>query len=243
VEHRADLAGGGTRAVRPALIEGLPEDAYQGKGWYRPLGVWVHGDGRGEVLNIQLRAANGGYRDHYVDVDFTGWRYCELTRPESDRVFEFDAGYSRKHTVRHFQYDNIRSVFLRYNSIPAKSEVGCLVGPVKALREHWLPVQNPTFSVGGETITFPCQLETEQYLEFSGEGSARLFDREGVEVREVVPQGDVPVLRQGPNRISFRAEGGSDFSQRVRRPRFFGRHCLGLNGRRCGEDGRGLRSA
>jgi hypothetical protein len=29
----------------------------------------------------------------------------------------------------------------------------------------------------------------------------------------------------------------------MRRPRFFGRHCLGLNGRRCGEDGRGLRSA
>lgn len=175
-------------------------------------GVRVHGDGRGEVLNILLRAVNGGYRDHYLDVDFSGWRHCELTRPETDRVFEFSAGYSRKHTVRHFQYDNIRSVFLRYNSIPANSEVRCLVGPVKALREHWLPVKNPAFSVRGETIMFPCQVETEGYLEFTGEGKARLFDREGVEVREVVPQGDVPVLQQGPNRISFRSEGGSDFS-------------------------------
>jgi len=215
VEHRADLVGAGRGTVRPALVEGLPEDAYEGKGWFRPLGVWVHGDGRGEVLNVQLRAANGGYRDHYVDVDFTGWRYCELARPESDRVFEFNAGYSRKHAVRHFQYDNIRSVLVRYNSIPAKSEVRCLVGPVKALREHWLPVKDPSFTIGGDTIVFPCQLETEQYLEFSGDGNARLFDREGMEVREVTPRGTVPVLQQGANRITFRSVGGDEFSQRA----------------------------
>ena len=81
------------------------------------------------MLKIQLRAANGGYRDHYVDVDFRGWRHCELPRPESDRVFEFDAGYSRKHTVRHFQYDNIRSVFLRYNSIPPSPRSAVWWGP------------------------------------------------------------------------------------------------------------------
>ena len=177
--------------------------------------VWVHGDGKGEVLNVQLRAANGGYRDHYIDVDFTGWRYCELTRPESDRVFEFDAGYSRKHTVRHFQYDRITTVFLRYNSIPSQTEVRCLVGPIKALRERWLPVKDPSIAVGDEKIVFPCQLDTEQYLEFDGEGEARVFDREGVELGRIKPQGKPPVLQQGENRITYSSEATPETPQRA----------------------------
>ena len=64
-------------------------------------------------------------------------------------------------------------------------------------------------------MMFPCQVETEGHLEFARETNARLFDREGVEVREVVPQGEVPVLQQGPNRLTFRSEDGDEFSPRV----------------------------
>ena len=214
-EQRADLVRLGERIAPPALIEGVPEQTTTTSRWSRGLGVWVHGDGKGEVLNVQLRAANGGYRDHYIDVDFTGWRYCELTRPESDRVFEFDAGYSRKHTVRHFQYDRITTVFLRYNSIPSQTEVRCLVGPIKALRERWLPVKDPSIAVGDEKIVFPCQLDTEQYLEFDGEGEARVFDREGVELGRIKPQGKPPVLQQGENRITYSSEATPETPQRA----------------------------
>ena len=82
------------------------------------------------------------------------------------------------------------------------------MGPVKALREQWLPVKNPAFTVGGKTITFPCQLETEQYLEFMGEGKARLFDREGA-LRCVKSS---PRVRF-PSRAKVRA--GSRSAQRV----------------------------
>ncbi|MFH1918481.1 MAG: hypothetical protein ABIP48_01145 [Planctomycetota bacterium] len=205
-EHRADLVGIGQRIVPPALIEGSPEEIATTSRWSRPLGVWVHGDGQGEVLNVQLRAANGGYRDHYIDVDFTGWKYCQLARPETDRVFEFDAGYSRKHTVRHFQYDRIGSIFLRFNSIPAKSEVRCLIGPIKALREKWHPVKNPAIEVGGRKIVFPYQLETEHYLEFDGAEEARVFDREGQEIRRIKPQGKTPILARGKNHVTFSSE-------------------------------------
>ncbi|NOZ20820.1 MAG: hypothetical protein GXP25_06995 [Planctomycetes bacterium] len=216
VEHRADLVKLGEKLPMPALIEGLPEDAGKdAKQWRRPIGVWVHGDGKGEVLNIQLRSANGGYRDHYVDVNFTGWKYCEFAKPESDRVFDFNAGYSRKSTTRHFQYHRIRSVFLRYNSIPKKAEVCCLVGPIKAIRERWLPVKTPAFTVNGEKIVFPCELKTEQYIEFMGSGPARLFDREGVEIGKVAPEGTVPILKPGENRIVFSSDAGADLSQRV----------------------------
>ena len=45
------------------------------------LGVWIFGDGKGELLNFQLnntREYYTGWDDHYVDVNFTGWRYYEL---------------------------------------------------------------------------------------------------------------------------------------------------------------------
>ncbi len=215
VEHRADLVRLGQRIVPPALIEGLPEQFATRGRWARPLGVWIYGDGKGEVLNIQLRCANGGYRDHYVDVDFDGWKYCELTRPETDRVFDFNAGYSRKHAVRHFQYDRITNVFLRYNALPPHSTVQCLIGPIKALREHWLPIKDPAITIGSRTIVFPCRLETEQYLEYDGSGKARLYDREGREIGRVTPRGTTPILETGENQISYTSDNEAAYSQRA----------------------------
>jgi len=51
------------------------------------LGVWVHGDGKGELLNLQLTNPPQywtTYDEHYVKVDFTGWRYVELLLRERD---------------------------------------------------------------------------------------------------------------------------------------------------------------
>ena len=214
-EHRVDLAEVGAQEPVTAMIEGLVEDTSAPAQWARPLGLWIHGDGQGEVLNIQLQAANGGYRDHYVDVDFHGWRYCELTQPETDRVFAFDAGYMTKHATRHFHYGQLISLYVRYNSIPAGAEVCCLVGPVKALKERWLPVRNPCLTVGDQSVVFPCELQTEQYLEFDGEGAARLFDREGVAISDVEPQGSVPVVSPGANEVRFEADAGPDCSRRA----------------------------
>ncbi|MBI5095445.1 MAG: hypothetical protein HZB26_23805 [Candidatus Hydrogenedentes bacterium] len=42
------------------------------------LGVWVYGDGLGELLNVQLRSPlhtlSLGIGDHHIPIDFTGWR-------------------------------------------------------------------------------------------------------------------------------------------------------------------------
>ena len=51
------------------------------------LGVWIYGDGKGELLNFQLNNTREYYTawdDHYVDVNFTGWRYYELLLRERD---------------------------------------------------------------------------------------------------------------------------------------------------------------
>jgi len=44
-------------------------------------GVWIYGDGKGEILNFQLRSPmlySRGLDEKIVVVDFVGWKYCEL---------------------------------------------------------------------------------------------------------------------------------------------------------------------
>ena len=49
------------------------------------IGLWVHGDGKGALLNLQLTNLPEYFRtidDHHVKVDFKGWRYFELIETE-----------------------------------------------------------------------------------------------------------------------------------------------------------------
>ncbi|NQU44806.1 hypothetical protein HQ520_16070, partial [bacterium] len=46
------------------------------------IGLWIHGDGKGELLNVQLsnpqQETFESYEEQYVRIDFRGWRYYEL---------------------------------------------------------------------------------------------------------------------------------------------------------------------
>jgi hypothetical protein len=84
------------------------------------LRAWVHGDGRGEALKIQLYDGAGGYRDNYLTIDFQGWRQVTLTN-------------SPINTLR---YDHVTALNLYYNSLPAATTVTCLVDHVEALLER-----------------------------------------------------------------------------------------------------------
>ena len=56
------------------------------------FGVWIEGDGQGEVLNFELRSHR--LEDLHmlqkpVVVDFTGWRYCELIECGAAQVMQY----------------------------------------------------------------------------------------------------------------------------------------------------------
>lgn len=55
-------------------------------------GVWVYGDGRGEVLNLQLRSHflySDGLDEKLIVVDFIGWRYFELIESSSSETMNY----------------------------------------------------------------------------------------------------------------------------------------------------------
>ena len=65
--------------------------------------AWVHGDGKGQALKIQLCDGQGGCRDNYLPIDFVGWRQVTLTDPPYNTL----------------RYDRVTGINFYYNSLPA----------------------------------------------------------------------------------------------------------------------------
>ena len=52
---------------------------------HRPLGVLIHGDGSGALVNLQVEESRGLIQSHFVRLDFAGWRTLEVR----ERIISF----------------------------------------------------------------------------------------------------------------------------------------------------------
>jgi hypothetical protein len=60
---------------------------YKSLGGCRGFGLWVKGDASGAVLCVQFHSPYmyaGAVSDHYIDIDFKGWKYFSLLFRERD---------------------------------------------------------------------------------------------------------------------------------------------------------------
>ena len=172
------------------------------------LGVWVFGDGKGEVLNLQLLDVNGPnveVDDRYIIIDFQGWRYFELVEPEarrwSDYLWPYQiwlAAYGEP-----VDFTRIRSFNLYYNNLPPRESVACWLSPIKALPLVEARLKNPRLTLGGKTIQFPVEVKSGEYIEYNSIDDCRVFDPNGSLVRRFQPEGEIPTLNYGENRIEF----------------------------------------
>jgi hypothetical protein len=196
------------------------------------LGVWIKGDGNGQLLN--LRTGNpkhigyAGVRgDHFIDIDFTGWKYFELVEVESERFSDyiwethvetreipegFNVYNSYKGTVKMSSVDKLQ---LWYNNLPANKEVNCIIGPVKALPMVPVTIANPAVTINGETIVFPVEMESGMYLELDSDNVCKLYSPKGKVLQEVQLRDKIPELKPGSNNVSFSCEGTEGVSSRV----------------------------
>jgi hypothetical protein len=220
------------RGAWACIVRTLPEPVDMTR---KGLGVWVYGDGRGQVLNFQLQQPDNlgpGVAEHYLVVDFTGWRFCRLIEPESDRLSRFSWPYAahRSEWERNpglaftsayktyhpwLNYTRISALAVWLNEQPeGPSEVR--LGPVVPVPLVTCSIVNPTVAVGGAAITFPVTLESGQYLEWHGSGTARLYGPENEEVRIITPTGRPPALVSGDNALSFACEAAGAVGPRAR---------------------------
>jgi len=217
--------------------------AMTGKAFSKPVnllekgfGVWIHGDGKGEVINFQWRAPehiSGGLSEHYALIDFTGWRYFEFVEPESDRLMDYGwpyfytnpdqqfGGTKSIQNLNHFtgtfwvDYAKLDSLKLWYNHIPKGEAVKCYLSPIKALPHVKASLVNPAIEIGGQTITFPTTLESGSYLEFRARNDCKVYDAKGALIGEVKPEGDIPQLAPGSNTVQFSCRVAQGVSARA----------------------------
>jgi hypothetical protein len=193
----------------------------------KALGVWVKGDGNGQLLNLRLESphhiSHGARGDHFIKIDFTGWKYFELVEIESSDFsnYVWPAPYSSASfyvydSYRHeVAFDKIDKLQIWYNNLPAGKQVETLIGPVKALPIVSNTIVNPSVMIGNEKIVFPVSMESGMYLEFKSMTDCKLYGPKGEFIKEVQIEGKVPTLRTGENQLSFGAEPSSGVKPRV----------------------------
>lgn len=184
------------------------------------LGLWVHGDGRGEVLNLQQTSPahlSHAIADHYITIDFTGWRCFSLVEPEVARHADYAWPYGGAYAIyrESIRPGAVETLSLWYNNIPPKETVTCCLSPIRALPVMPHTLRDPALTVGGKTIRFPVEIETGQFLEFHAAGQCTLYGPKGEELRRVTPVGDVPRLAAGENQVEFACQAAAGVSPRA----------------------------
>lgn len=200
----------------------------------RGLGLWVEGDGLGEVINLQLWSPGvfeGAIVDHYIPVDFTGRRYFEFVEPEVDRILDYEWPYAARraswetpganlqgtaYTAFFLPIDrtSVARLNVWYNNLPADATARCTLGPIRSLPLKHVTIRRPKVGVNGACIVFPIDLPSGHYLELSGSGECTQFDAQGNRTRSVVCEGIVPALQRGKNRLQFECEADGDLRAR-----------------------------
>jgi hypothetical protein len=179
------------------------------------LGLWVDGDGSGALLNIQLRSPyhiSRAYGEHYVDLDFTGWRYVTLIEPEGERWSDYIWPYGHPYTIyrENVRYSDVASISAWFNHVPSDREVTCRLSPIKALPLVETQTQRMTLTVptapDDKSISYLTNMKSGEYVELGPSPVARRYGRQGELLGEdrldVVPR-----LRNGQNEIIVASEG------------------------------------
>ena len=177
------------------------------------LGVWIKGDGNGELLNLRLESpiqlSNGARGDHFVKINFTGWKYFQLIEIESSEFSNYIWPNSRNvynsyRNILHF--DKISKLQLWYNNLPIGKEISCVIGSIKAIPTTNSSVLNPSVTIKGKKIVFPVKIESGMYLEYFSTTNCKLYSTTGELIKEITPMGNIPSLANGRNIVNFSAD-------------------------------------
>lgn len=185
------------------------------------LGIWIYGDGKGEILNFQMKSPEhmiSGLAERYIIVDFQGWKYFELLELESERYGQYHWPYGNAYSIyrENVHFQQIEKLSIWCNNIPQGQSICCYIAPVKALPHKSITIKNPSLLIGDQKITFPVALETGQYLECYSLEDCKLYSTEGDLIGEIKPQGIIPVLNPGNSQLRFDCDSPAGINPRAR---------------------------
>jgi hypothetical protein len=187
------------------------------------LGVWIEGDGLGEIIALRLESprhiAFGAIADRYVTVDFIGRRFFTLVETESTRWSDYawDDGKGLYNVYREtIDFGAVDSVSLGYQNLPPGKEAKCRLGPVKALPMLAGTVIDPAITLNGTTVLFPVEMSSGCWIEYGGQGDCTLYGPKGESLKPVTPRGPLPILQAGDNSVHVTCGPAQGPSPRVK---------------------------
>lgn len=186
------------------------------------MGVWVKGDSSGALLNIQItspREYTNGQSDHYVTLDFTGWRYVELLLRERDveHMTDYQWPYGSSYAIYRspVNMSHVSELQFYLNDVPAGGAAEVVIGPIVTLPVQPTELKNPTLSVNGEKLVLPVTLQSGQFFEIETDEGCVHYDEAGELLQRIPLDGKIPTVRSGDNEIVFNCEKPSGFSARA----------------------------
>ena len=154
------------------------------------VGLWVKGDASGALLNVQLEQAVPkylAYSEHYIRVDFSGWRYFALHLRERDAYdypkHRWPYSHNRLNTATEVYRTEIMGQSVEYvnlwlNDIPAGGTTRVEVTDVRAVGRHPIEIADGVVTLNGEDVRVPFVLESGEYAELAN-GAWTKFSAKG----------------------------------------------------------------
>ena len=178
------------------------------------FGAWVKGDGSGALLNLQLISPgeyHGGTAEHYLRLDFTGWKLVKLLLRERDSaqfcryVWPY-GGYAAIYRSN-VSVNHIASFSAYLNDIPAGKSASVEIGEVSAWEMAPATLADAAVTVNGERFAIPFALASGEYAELDG-GAWTKYAESGTALARVAAA-SAPMLAAGQNACAFAAPDGA----------------------------------
>lgn len=188
---------------------------------HQGLGVWVKGDGSGALLNLRTESPRhmsmGARGDHFIKLDFEGWRYFELVEIESTAFNDFLWPDEYHNVYNSYFYKVVFSCIDKFqvwiNNVPAGQKTEVALRWVKALPLRNQTIKNPVVRVGRHQVTLPVKMSPGMYLELDQD--CKLYSKEGKLLETVVASGAIPVLQKGENKMEVEYRSGGSLTPRA----------------------------
>lgn len=169
------------------------------------MGIWIYGDGQGQLLNIRVYSPyhlHTAFADHYAVLDHKGWKYFEFAEAENGKY-----GFKQWPSGRSGLYDELRSS-VRYDNI---EKIYVMVeGPTDGLKFRTLraipivetELTDPAFELAGQKVTLKGSIPSGCYAEITAESDEILVkDPAGNVLGQLTAEGELPQIPTGESEL------------------------------------------
>ncbi len=170
------------------------------------MGLWVRGDGGGQKINVRVESPIqyvSGHNDHFIDVDFSGWKYFSLIEAENGTrppvAWPKPCGSYLDEYRELVHYEHVSEINLMIVGDPTNLRFRTL----KAIPIRKYDVIDPCFVLDGRKFLFKGTIPSGHFMEWESGETAPVCNHVGQEVSRMKLVGHVPALHEGENRLIF----------------------------------------